>query len=274
MSKLRLQILIATMNQSDFSLVEKMNIYSDCIMANQTDNASDGVFEYGPYKVEIYNSTLVGMSANRNLALSKATADIVLFADDDIVYNDGVREGIIETFEKIPKADVIIFGCTEIDGDGDVTIEYTHKEGRLFLHGGLKYPTYVIAARRKSIRKKKIRFSAMFGHGSAYGFGEDTIFLADCFKKGLKIYKSNFNIGKSTKNLRWFEGYNDKFFFDKGAIYQHIFGKLTDFAIMHYAKKYSKVTGIPKKEIKNYMESGAKDYRRKQKSNRFQKSGM
>ena len=274
MSNLRLQILIATMNQSDFSLVEKMNIYSDCIMANQTDNTSDGIFEYGPYKVEIYNSTLVGMSANRNLALSKATADIVLFADDDIVYNDGVREGIIDVFEKTPKADVIIFGCTETDGDGDVTIEYKHKEGRLFLPGGLKYPTYVIAARRKSLRKKKIKFSAMFGHGSAYGFGEDTIFLADCFKRGLKIYKSNLNIGKSTKNLRWFEGYTEKFFFDKGAVYQKIFGKFSDCAIMHYAKKYSKVTGIPKKEIKSYMENGATDYRRKNKSNRFQKSGM
>ena len=87
MANKHLQILIAAMNQSDFSLIEKMNIYSDCIMANQTDNASEGSFDYGPYKVEIFNSTLVGISANRNLALSKSTADIVLFADDDIVYN-------------------------------------------------------------------------------------------------------------------------------------------------------------------------------------------
>lgn len=274
MANKHLQILIAAMNQSDFSLIEKMNIYSDCIMANQTDNASEGSFDYGPYKVEIFNSTLVGISANRNLALSKATADIVLFADDDIVYNDGAREGVIEAFEKMPKADVIVFGCTQTDEYGDSMIDYKHKDGRLSLKGGLKYPSYVIAAKRKSLRKNKIRFSAMFGAGSSYSFGEDTIFLADCFKKGLKVYTSSFNLGKSTKSLRWFEGYTDKFFFDKGAIYQHVFGKFSSLAILHYSKKYSKVTGIPKKEIKSYMEHGAKDYRRKQKSNKFQNDGM
>ena len=34
----QLQVLVATMHQSDFSLVEKMNITCDAILANQTDH--------------------------------------------------------------------------------------------------------------------------------------------------------------------------------------------------------------------------------------------
>ena len=274
MGNLSLQVLIAAMNQTDFSLIEEMNINADCVMANQTDNTSDGKFEIEDHNVVIINSTFVGIGANRNLALDKATADIVLFADDDMVYADDMADGIISAFESNEKADVIIFGCTETNSDGEVIMEYSHKNSRKFFANSLKYPSYVMAARRKRLKRKKIRFSCMFGHGSSYGFGEDTVFLADCFKKGLRVYTSDFNIGTSTKDLRWFEGYNDKFFFDKGAIYKCIFGGVSSLAIMHYANKYSKTTGIPYKKIKRNMEKGAEDYKNKIKSNNFQSDGM
>jgi tetratricopeptide (TPR) repeat protein len=78
----------------------------------------------------------------------------------------------------------------------------------------------------------------MFGPGSGYLFGEDTVFLADCFKKGLSVYTSSFNIGTSTKKLKWFEGYNDSFFVNKGAIYKHIYGVTACVTAIYYAKKY------------------------------------
>lgn len=273
-SKLKLQVLIAAMNQTDFSLVKNMNINADCILANQTDNASGGSFEIDNRKVEVINSTLTGIGANRNLALSRAGADIVLFADDDMVYTDGMAEGVISAFKKHPKADVIIFGCTETDGNGEVVMEYSHKNSRKFFANSLRFPSYVIAARRKSLRRKKLKFSCMFGAGSAYAFGEDTVFLAECFKKGLKVYTSSFNIGTSSKQLKWFEGYNDNFFFTKGAIYKCIYGKFASVMALYYAKKYSKVTGIPFKQIYQIMEDGMEDYLNKIKSNSLQSDGM
>ena len=273
-TRLTLQVLIAAMNQTDFSLIHNMNINADAIMANQTDNTSNGEFEIDNHKVVVINSALVGISANRNLALDNAKADIVLFADDDMVYADDMAHGVLSAFANNPKADVIIFSCTETNSEGEVMNEYTHKNQRRYLFNTLKYPSYMIAARRKRLMRKKIRFSHMFGLGSSYEVGGDTIFLAECFKKGLRVYSSKFNIGTSSKELHWFEGYTEKYFFDKGASYRCIFGVLAPFVCEYYAGKYAKITGMPKSKINRYMEKGAEDYKEKIKLNNFQYDGM
>ena len=271
---LTLQVLIAAMNQTDFSLIHNMNINADAVMANQTNNTSNGEFEIDNHNVLVINSALTGIGANRNLALDNATADIVLFADDDMVYSDNMAQGIVQAFAFNPKADVIIFSCTETNSDGEVTMEYALKSQRRFLFNTLKYPSYVIAARRESLNRKKIRFSTMFGLGSSYEVGEDTIFLADCFKRGLRVYSSAFNIGRSTKELRWFEGYTEKYFFAKGASYRRIFGVFAPFACDYYANKYAKQTGLSKTKLNRYMEKGMEDYDKKIKLNSFQSDGM
>lgn len=269
-----LQVLIAAMNETDFSLLENMNINCDCIMANQTGNTLKDDFEIKGNKVKIINSALVGLAANRNLALENATADIVIFADDDMVYADNMPEGVLSAFEKNPKADVIIFSCTETNSEGEVVMEYAHTNKRRTMFNSLKFPTYVIAAKRRSLKRKKIKFSRMFGAGSVYNMGEDTIFLADCFKKGLRVYGSDFNIGTSTKDLHWFDGYTDEFFFGKGALYKCIFGVLAPFCGLYFATKYEKLSGVNKKSIYENMEKGMDDYKEKIKFNNFNSTGL
>ncbi|MBQ8525231.1 MAG: glycosyltransferase [Clostridia bacterium] len=273
-TNLTLQVLIAAMNENDFSLVKNMNIHCDCIMANQTDNSSKGDFDIGGNSIKVINSTFVGLGANRNLALDNASADIVLFADDDLVYADDMPEGVLSAFETNPRADVILFSCTETDSEGQVVYNYAPGQGRRYMFNSLKFPTYVIAARTKSLKRKKIRFSAMFGAGSSYSFGEDTVFLADCFKAGLKVYGSDFNIGTSTKELHWFEGYTDSFFITKGAVYKCIFGKSAPVYGLHFAKKYAKMSGIDKKLIYELMEKGMEDYQKKIKTNNLHSTGL
>ena len=114
----------------------------------------------------------------------------------------------------------------------------------------------------------------MFGAGSVYSIGEDTIFLADCFKRFLNVYTSDFNIGTSTKSHRWFSGYNDKFFFHKGALYRHVFGIFAPLYTMYYSKKYEKISGVPARKISAYMEDGIKDYADKIEANKTNKDGM
>ena len=270
----KLQVLIAAMNENDFSLVEKMNIKCDCIIANQTDNASQGVFETTSNTVTVINSTLKGLGANRNLALDNAKADIVMFADDDMVYSDDMAEGVISAFENNPKADVIIFSCTETNQSGEIVKEYSFSNKRRFFFNSLKYPAYVVAARRKKLKRKNIRFSLMFGAGSSYGFGEESVFLADCFKKGLSVYSSDFNIGTSTKELHWFNGYDDEFFVNKGAIYSCIFGIFAPIVALYYSKKYENISGISSKKIDALMEEGIDDYKKKIKLNNFTAKGL
>ena len=269
-----LQVLVAAMNENDFSLVGNMNIKCDCIIANQTDNASKGEFDLGDKNVKVINSTFVGISANRNLALDNSNADIVLFADDDVVYSDDMPEGVISAFESNPKADVILFSCTETDSEGNVVQNYTPGKGRKYVFNSLNYPAYIIAAKRRSLKKKKIRFSVMFGAGSSYNFGEDAIFLADCFKAGLKVYGSEFNIGTSTKQRRWFEGYTDSYFFTRGAVCRCIFGLSAPLHGLYYAKKYEKLSGVDKLKIYQQLEKGMEDYAKKIKTNNLHSKGL
>ena len=271
---LTFNVLIAAMGETDFSLVRKMNLNADCIMANQTDNTSKGDVEINGYKVTVLNSTIKGLAANRNLALDNSKADIVLFADDDMVYRDDMPQGVVSAFAENPKADVIIFGCTETDAQGNILREYASTNKRKIGLSALKYPTYIIAARRKSLKRKKIRFSQMFGIGSAYSLGEGTVFLADCFKKFLRVYTSDFNIGTSSKELHWFQGYTDKFFFDKGALYRHIFGPMAPLYALYYSRKYEKLSGVSHRKIMKFMEDGIVDYAKKIKANKLNKSGM
>lgn len=187
-----IQTLIATKNQTDYSIIRKMNITTDCIMANSTeDNISTGETVIEGNNVLVLNTTAKSIGAVRNIALDNATADCVLFADDNVVYTDDVKEKIIDAFNCFKSADVIIFSSEE--SDGQTTLISQRAEKRHFFNT-LKYPTYIIAARRESLKRKKIHFSELFGEGCHYQIGNDTKFLADCFKKGLNVYSHCYKI--------------------------------------------------------------------------------
>ena len=93
----------------------------------------------------------------------------------------------------------------------------------------------------------------MFGGGTEFSCGEDTIFLQDCVKKGLRIYTTPVTLGTIyCGDSTWFKGYNDKFFVDKGVLYRYSFGGMAKpyaaYHVLKHRKKYASV-GV-KKAIK------------------------
>ena len=107
--KSKVQVLVATMNQEDHSILEKMNIDSDVIVCNQCNQDKVEKFKYNGYDVAFYSFAERGVGLNRNNALMRATGDICLFADDDMVYVDDYVTKVTEAFAKYSDADVIIF---------------------------------------------------------------------------------------------------------------------------------------------------------------------
>ena len=81
-----IQVLVAAMNQKDHSLLEKMNIKSNAIIGNQCDYNSIEKFKYKDYDIVYLNFAEKGVGLNRNNSLMRATGDICLFADDDMIY--------------------------------------------------------------------------------------------------------------------------------------------------------------------------------------------
>ncbi len=271
-----IQTLIATKDQSDYSIIRKMNITTDCIMANRTDdNISTGDTVIDGNRVLVINSCEKSIGAIRNMALDAADADCVLFADDNVVYTDDVKDKILDAFKTFKSADVIIFSSEE---NWDVSKLISQRAEKKYIFNSLKYPTYIIAARRKSLVKRKVRFCELFGEGCHYEIGNDTKFLADCFKKGLNVYSHCYKIASKYEEEKYSDGdeplkYTEKFFFDKGALYECIFGPFSYFAIMHFSKKYFKECGMSEGKIKSNMLKGAQDYRLKKETNLFNRVG-
>lgn len=211
------EVLVTAMGQTDLSQAERMNLRCDTLIANQCDRwqMEEEQREYG--RVRMISSATRGVGMNRNLALAVSDADIVLFADDDIVYYDSEIKGVKDAFQELPDADVILFGIDMTRG-GEVFDRRRSPVRRLHLWNALKYGACRMAVRREALQKHNIRFSTLFGGGCIYGSGEDSLLLCDCFRAGLRVYSHSYVLGACAKDSStWFTGYNEKFMFDKGA---------------------------------------------------------
>ena len=214
---MKVEVLVATMHQTDFSKIEEMNIQSDVVFANQADGQaySESTFSYG--KARMITTDQRGVGRNRNLALLYAKGDILLFSDDDMVYEDGYATSIRQAFEQLPQADVIVFE-TNFEKQGKIYFRRKHKTARLPYRKSMKYGTYAIAVRKESIEMANIWFHTQFGGGCKYSSGEDSLFLVDCYRKNLNVYSYSYCLGRCKKDSStWFEGYTEKYFRDKGV---------------------------------------------------------
>ena len=157
----RVQVLMAAMNQKDFSLIRKLNIHCDAIIANQAD--SDAVWEMNTdeQKVKIVTTKTRGVGKNRNISIENATGEILLFADDDLTYNDDMPERVTAAFDELPGADVIIFG-TFFSKGGEIYERVYCKTEKLSRFRSMRYGAYAIAIRKESLDKAKLLFKRNF----------------------------------------------------------------------------------------------------------------
>lgn len=238
---MNVEVLIATMNQNDCSLIEKMNIETDAIVGNQCDRNEISEFLFNGRKIRWLSFDEKGVGLNRNNTLMRARGDIILFADDDVVYCNGYEKKIIEYYETHPKADVVVFNFKMRRGDSGF-YERVTKEGRVTRRSATKYGTYCITAKREKLRMANIYFHLDFGGGAKYSSGEDSLFLSECIKKKLKVYSTGTMIGAvDHKNSTWFKGYNDKFFFDKGILFSLLFPKMCiPYSFAHCLKQHKR----------------------------------
>lgn len=215
-----IQVLVAAMNQKDHSLLEKMNIQSDVIVGNQCDRDLVERFSHKGHNALYLSFAERGVGLNRNNALMRASADICLFADDDMVYLDDYVETVISAFESYPDADVIIFNLQE-----PVRTRYViQSEQKVRWYNYFRYGTARIAIRLKPIRENAVFFNQCFGGGTEHCHGEDTLFLTACLQNKLNIYAVPKYIAKLTEEREssWNHGYDEKYIVDQGVLYRAI----------------------------------------------------
>lgn len=217
---MRIQVLTAAMHQTDHSLVEKMNIKTDAIIANQCDVNSIEQFSVGKQNITYLNFAERGVGLNRNNALMRANADICLFADDDMVYENDYVQTIEKAYAEFPDADVIIFNLIEKEAKRYI-IEKPSRVGKLNF---LRYGAARVSFKLSSVRANGIYFNQCFGGGTEHSHGEDSIFLSDCLKKGLRVYAYPAYIATLTEERpsTWESDDMEKYIKDQGVLYRQI----------------------------------------------------
>ena len=179
---MKVEVLVATMNQKDISLYKKMNLSTNAIFANQSDK--------NEYKEIIQNDKLIklittsdrGVGKNRNNAIMHSTGDICLFSDDDMIYVDNYESIIVNAFKEIPDADIIIFNIEMIGVEAN-DIRVNNKIKKVHMFNCLNYGAPRIAVKRNSLIKKNIWFSLLYGGGAPYSSGEDSLFITEALRK-------------------------------------------------------------------------------------------
>lgn len=216
------EVLASVMNSSIKEITAQMNLDSDAVIINQCDCLAQEETEYKEHRVRFFSFPDRGIGRSRNEAILRAEGDICLFADEDIVYESGYAEAVEQEFAKNPKADMILFNIT-IEEDRR-TYHITERK-RVHWYNCGRYGAVSFAIKRASLLASGVTFSLLFGGGAKYSNGEDSLFLKEFMDKGYRVYTAPVTIGKERAGeSTWFEGYNEKFFYDRGVLYHYLYG--------------------------------------------------
>lgn len=259
---MKLEVLVSTMNcNNPKELAEKMNINSDAIIINQCDKVAYEEFKYRNHSIKVYSFNERGLGLSRNNAIMRATGDIVLLADDDEIFEIDYEKKIIDEFSKNKKADMIIFDFKALNSD-KISIPTIKKCTKINKYNCLKYGSVRFAFKLYKIRKNNISFTQICGAGTKYGSGEDSIFLYDCLNAKMNIFTSPTVIASvSFSKSSWFKGFNEKYYFDKGALFQMLYkNKSIIFMIAFIIKNRKENNNLSFFRKINLMIQGKKDF--------------
>jgi glycosyltransferase involved in cell wall biosynthesis len=240
----RFQLLCVTMHQTDFSKIADMNIHSDIVYANQTDNTSYAEYCFDGHTAKMISTNTKGVGINRNLSLMLADADICLLADDDMVYKSDVEKIVLDEFNQNPKADIIIFNV-HTAGETKRKQKNYARTRKCFRFERMPWGGVRIAFRLSAIRKANIWFTTLFGGGALYSSGEDSIWLKEAKRKGLCFYVSKEFIGTvSFDSSTWYTGRDEKLFFARGAYIAQMHSNTFQIWKLYYALRFFSNTNV------------------------------
>lgn len=208
-------VLLSCMHQKNHNIILESNIHSKYVVVNQCNYDNTEETENGLW----INSSARGISCSRNLALQNAKTDICLLSDDDECMEHDCEQIILKAYTELKDADVILF-----DVEGCPT-KLLNKAYKLWKYEVLRASTVHTTFKRKSVIGKHICFDLKLGPGTGNGCGEDSKFLLDCINNGLNIYHYPKVIASlKPSQSSWFEGYNEKFFYQRGMVTRYCLG--------------------------------------------------
>ncbi len=216
------QLLVSCVNAKVDELIAKMQISSDAIIVNQCNQYAYEEREINGRQIRIFHMKERGVGLSRNHALLRASTSYALLSDEDIEYVEDYESLIIDEFGKHLDADMLLF---QVDVESERRTYTNADYGRVNRFNCGRYPAFCMAFRTEKMHEVGVTFSILFGGGAMYSNGEDSLFIRSCIKKGMKVYKTPVRIGREVpRPSTWFHGYDEKFFYDRGVLFYHLYG--------------------------------------------------
>lgn len=215
---MKIDVLLSCMHQRDRKILGRTRIFGDAVVVNQCGISQQETIRTPWGRVTWLDSDRTGLSRSRNMAIAASDADVCLLCDDDEVFEPDYRQIIRNAYRLLPKADVIVFKIRDRNRLPDRVMP-------------LRFPrTFHVASWQISFRRERIvaagvGFDVLLGAGTGNGAEEELKFLMDCERKGLRIYYVPRSIARvSHRKSTWFTGFNETFFYNRGASTRYILG--------------------------------------------------
>ncbi|MCM6844201.1 hypothetical protein NE293_05880 [Latilactobacillus curvatus] len=242
--------------------VNKMNILTNAILINQSDRFTYDRFQNGRVGYDFYSFDERGVGLSRNNALMRSQFDISIISDEDMVYTKDYLDIIRKAYKRFPSADMIVFNVRVHDQNG--IHDKVTRVGKVHSWNALRYGTATFTFKTEVIKKNNITFSLLFGGGAKYSSGEDSLFIWECINKGLNVISVNETIADVyNTNSTWFEGYNKKYFRDKGSLFYALSPLLHNILIFQFLvrKKSLYKDSYDKKTVLKLLLEGVRSFK-------------
>jgi Glycosyl transferase family 2. len=203
------------------------------LIINQTDHEAYSENMIDGHLVRMYSTTQRGLSRSRNMALIHAKGDICILADDDCVMSDGYEQMILKAFDRHPNATAITFNYYDPNKRTD---NEKHIKKECEAPKRQSFSSVSLAFKREVILKAGVWFNVNFGAGSGFvSAGEESLWEFDMRNKGLKLFQCPEYITEvQQQNSTWFNGFNEKYYYDLGAFLSARFKGVTKYIYQFY----------------------------------------
>lgn len=205
-----LTTLLTTFNKSDselLSLVLNNHLEGDVLIGNQCGKLGQKTLpQAGLPSIAVYALDSSGVSNNRNELLSHADADIITFADDDLIFTPGYVPKVLSFFEGHPEAQMVRYNVQSQNPERPIF--QISEAKRVGFRDISKYGVWGFFFRRQYLLDKDLSFNPKLGPGAQLSHGEDTVFLKAFIDTGAVAYQDPFLIATTPMDQSSWYGQN------------------------------------------------------------------
>ncbi|MFP4951214.1 glycosyltransferase family A protein [Providencia hangzhouensis] len=187
---MKLDMIYSTFGDCIYSLIDTLPEQHDnvkIIIIHQTNNISfNNITEkfHNRNDIKYIDIKSIGVAKSRNKGIDVSSGDIILFCDDDVIYNKNIYTLITQQYTQNPQTDFITFqysflGHTE-PAPKFKKIIFSHNYRTILSIG-----TIEITCRREALLKNKIYFPEDMGAGTKYFLCDEPVFLSNFIKNNL-----------------------------------------------------------------------------------------